>query len=103
MSARLRELEPLAGGSQEADFDLLTPVCTFETFWCFMTCFLFPRKVRTSYLDCPLSCEVVFLLTDEEDAASAVDSEIDSVVVGAAAASVAVGSGVFEAERRGKF
>ena len=46
---------------------------------------------------------MVFLLTDEEDAASAVDSEIDSVVVGAAAASVAVGSGVFEAERRGKF
>ena len=58
--------------------------------------------MRTSYLDCPLSCEVVFLLTDEEDAASAVDSEIDSVVVGAAA-SVAVGSGVFEAERRGNF
>ena len=42
------------------------------------------------------------MLIDEEDAASAVDSEFDCVVVGAAA-SVAVGSGVFEAERRENF
>ena len=42
------------------------------------------------------------MLIDEEDAASAVDSEFDCVVVGAAA-SVAVGSGVFEAERRERY